>query len=309
MRSSPRLSVIVAVTPRDHEVIHHTIQALADQSVSRSDYEVLVVDADHTRDREPTVRRIIEPTRDLHLRYIKIHKRGRAASHNKGIQESSANLLLFLADDFVPTRALIQEHLKFHETYPMPNVVAIGPALFSPHLEMTPFMRWLESTEHQFGVSFAGRNPAIPTDFFYGANTSLKKDFLVGVGLFDEDFPYDAVDDYEMGLRLFKHGMKTVFLPRALAYHDHQVTLEGRRSAMRRAGTSTRILDSKYPSCGQKRVVHHPSTSRIRILARWSRLKFFLMGREQDRDLYFRRCMTHAFLEGYERCGKDSADT
>ena len=233
-KPAPRLSVVVAVNPRDHEVVHHTIAALTDQSVSRSEYEVLVVDADHTRDREPTVRRIIETTRGSCLRYIKIDKRGRATSHNVGIQESSANLLLFLADDFVPARTLLEEHLKFHEAYPMPHVAAIGPALFSPHLEMTPFMRWLERTEHQFGVSFAGQNPVIPPDFFYAANTSLRKDFLVSAGLFDEDFPYDAVDDYEMGLRLFKHGMRTVFLPRALAYHDHQVTLEGRRSAMRR---------------------------------------------------------------------------
>lgn len=308
MKPAPRLSVIVAANPRDHEVIHHTITALADQSASQSDYEVLIVNSEHTRNRESTMRRISEANQDLRLRYIRTGKRGRAASHNRGIRESSANLLLFLADDFVPTRALIEEHLRFHETYPMPHMAAIGPALFSPHLEMTSFMRWLERTRYLFGISFAGQNPAIPPNFFYGANTSLKKDFLLSVGLFDEDFPYDAVDDYEMGLRLFEHGMKTVFLPRALAYHDHQVTLEGRRTTMRKAGASTRILDLKYPPRGLKKLVRHPPTSLIRIMAAWSRVKLFFLGRERDLDLYFRRCMAHAFLEGY-RCGKDSINT
>ena len=141
MKPAPRLSVIVAVNPRDHEVIDRTITALADQSASRSDYEVLIVDPEHTRERESTMRRISEANQDLRLRYIRTDKRGRAASHNRGAEEASTGLLLFLADDFVPTHVLIEEHLKCHEAHPMSHVAAIGPALFSPHLEMTPLMR------------------------------------------------------------------------------------------------------------------------------------------------------------------------
>jgi GT2 family glycosyltransferase len=85
--------------------------------------------------------------------------------------------------------------------------------------------------------------------FFYAGNASLKRDFLEAAGLFDEDFRYDAMDDFELGERLRRAGMISHFLSGSLAAHQHdeEVTLSGRRVYMGRSGESAAIFEKKHP--------------------------------------------------------------
>lgn len=300
MNRTPRISVILAV--HDHDCLVRNLSALMDQTVQASEYEVLYVDGEHAFDWEPIIQRTLEmATKDFHVRYLRIPKGGRATSWNRGIRESLAELLLFLANDFIATRGLIEEHLKAHEKYPRSHVVALGPARFPPDWELSPFMRWLEDSGRLFGVSFSQRNGRVPPDFFYGANVSLKKAFLLQAGLFDEDFPHHAWDDYEMGLRLLKQGMKTIYLPPALAYHWHPITLEERQDVMRQAGESAVILEKKYPKLRLWRVGSHVPTRLWEMLIRWSHLRFRLLRREKDLGWYFYWTLAHAFIEGYKK--------
>ena len=63
------------------------------------------------------------------------------------------------------------------------------------------------------GVPFSDDMTSVPEKFFYAGNCSVKREFLRAAGPLDEDFRYHAWDDYELGLRLSKLGMKASFLP------------------------------------------------------------------------------------------------
>jgi GT2 family glycosyltransferase len=163
------------------------------------------------------------------VRYFETAKQGSAAARNEGVRRAQSSILLFFSSDFIATPSLVEQHIRLHEQNLGSEIVGIGPAVFAPTLQITPFMKWLDESGAIFGASFSPNGPGPSKEFFYGANTSIKKDFLLATGLFNEALPYHAVDDFEMGLRLLQRGMKTVFLPHALAYHNHTYSIEERR--------------------------------------------------------------------------------
>lgn len=174
----------------------------------------------------------------------------RARQLNVAVRKARAELLLLLADDFIPCPELVQLHLQTHHDNPDEKMVAIGPGVFAQDNDTNEFMRWLENSGELFGVCFTDPKLKLPNHYFYMANTSLKRSFLREAGQFDEDFPYDAMDDWEMGLRLASLGMRTRYLPEAVAIHRHKISLQERCKAMEHAGQSSAIFDAKRGRTG-----------------------------------------------------------
>lgn len=272
---------------------------------------MILVNAEDDSTIDSIVKTIADDTpNDFNFHYFHMSKGGRAAARNYGIKHAQAKILVLYASDFIATPELLAHHLRLHEQDSDSKLVGIGPALFSSKLEMTPFMRWLEQSGAIFGVPFSATNSTIPKEFFYGGNTSIEKDLLNEVGPFDEQLPYHSVDDYEMGRRLFERGMRTVFLPEALAYHDDQILMHERRRAIKESGASMAILESKDPSFAARDHYHElrkRSPNIIRLLARWHQGKYLLFGREEELWRYFDLSMTQAWLEGYRRSSRKLA--
>ena len=107
-----------------------------------------------------------------------------------------------------------------HHEDPAPELVGIGPALFPESVRRDPFARWIEDSRNLWGVSFTHPNDELMDGWFYCGNTSAKRSFLTEAGGFDERFPDDAGDDAEFGLRLRARGMRTSYVPGALAIHE-----------------------------------------------------------------------------------------
>ena len=60
----------------------------------------------------------------------------------------------------------------------------------------------------------------IPWIFFVTSNVSVSKRHLVEVGLFDENFTGWGCEDYELGYRLYRHGLKYRLCREAISYHQ-----------------------------------------------------------------------------------------
>lgn len=61
----------------------------------------------------------------------------------------------------------------------------------------------------------------IPWIFFVTSNVSVGKSHLLKVGLFDENFTGWGGEDYELGYRLYKHGLEYRLCREAISYHQH----------------------------------------------------------------------------------------
>ncbi|CAG0994873.1 hypothetical protein BURK1_02472 [Burkholderiales bacterium] len=237
-------SVIVALNPHDHDFTA-VLDAWAVQAAA-GDYEVIVA---HDGCR-PTLGAEYASHRLRHastpVRLVDSAVNGRAASNNAGVRASRGDLLIFVADDFRPSRGLVAAHRTFHELIGRP-AVGIGPGFFDEARRVEPFVRWLEDSGRIWGVSFTVGRFQWREDFFYVGNASMPRAVFDAVGGFDESFRHDLVDDWEFGERLRATGVTRHLVARAIAWHDHDVTLDERLVAGRRMGECAAEHERRAP--------------------------------------------------------------
>lgn len=301
----PRISVLIPVT--SHGVIAACVEELAAQKgVKSGEFDVWIADAEPTRDWTSAVEAALR-RRGLSLPWNRVTSegRGRAAALNAMLGRAAGDIVLFLADDFVPDCRLVVRHLHFHERHPEPQRAAVGPGLFPALSRRSEFVRWLEDSGSVFGVPFTDPNLVLPHHFFYLGNTSVKRSLLDRAGHFDERFPFDAWDDYEMGLRLCGEGYHAGYVPKAACVHQHHVTLRERMEQVRRGGRSAaiqdRFRDFTHPwHEPMRRAAATSRVERLRQMASALLRKLLNPGDEACRAAYYRIRLEWAFVAGYE---------
>ena len=289
----PRLaSVIVALNPHDH-AMGPVLDAWADQQEA-GPFEVIVVDggaradagadvASHTARRPATPVRIVEASRT-----------GRAAANNAGVRASRGELIVFVADDFRPSPGLVAAHRRFHAFAPS-SAVGVGAAYFEDAYRHDLFRRWMEDGGLGFGVAFPTAAIEWRDDYFYVGNSSMRRATLDRIGPFDERYRYDLFDDFEFSLRLRAAGIPTRFVPRAVAWHDHEYTIESRVESITRLGEAARDFEST--GAGPRPWANVTGQSVERLEAELDALPS--TGVIADMGRRWKLLLTIAFLRGY----------
>ena len=239
------LTVIIPTYNRK-DILKKCINAIIRQTYLRSDYEVIIVDDGSTDGTEGMISSTAHKSPVL-LRYFKQDNKGPAAARNVGIKNANGRIFLFIGDDIIIPHNFLEEHMGWHRRYPDDNIAVLGYITWSPEIVITPFMRWLENGGPQF--SFCEINDKVEVDghkYFYSSNISLKKEFLLeNKEFFDEEFPYAAFEDIELGYRLKKRGLILKYNKNAIAYHYHPTSLKSACLRMIRVGESSQILGEK----------------------------------------------------------------
>jgi len=289
-------SAIVALNPHDHDLVH-VLDAWAAQ-VSAGDYEVIVV---HDGCR-PTLASEYARHRLRHpgtpVRVVASEAPGRAASNNAGVRASRGDLLLFVADDFRPSAGLLAAHRAFHDANGRP-AVAIGPGYFEASKRADPFIRWLEDSGRIWGFAFASARLQWPSGVFYVGNASLPRTVFDQAGGFDERYRHDLFDDWEFGQRLAAAGHATHFVPRAIAWHDHDVTLAERLVAARRMGECVAAYERTRPGRAPWPEMGTVSIEELERLQRTIAQRAEATGSFADRALAWKTELALAFARGY----------
>jgi GT2 family glycosyltransferase len=236
------LSIVIPTLGRS-EALPHVLSALARQQPDPGDVEiVLVVDADGVL---PNPESLSGASGTIGVNVLRSERWGASAARNTGWRASRAPLTLFLDDDIVPCAGLISEHLKWHDANPQQEVGVLGRVRWSPAVQVTPFMRWLE-----MGIQFdypSIRGIEIGWQQFYSCNVSVKRAMLERVGGFDEHvFPF-GYEDLDLGRRMSEHGFTLVYNKAALGDHLKSETLDGWRRNLRRIATAERRFVERYP--------------------------------------------------------------
>ncbi len=291
----------------DRPMLSLILESLANQTAAPAVYELIVINPGTRIDWRPVFEKCMEQlgrNKGLNFRFYDVARGGRGFANNCGIERAQAPLVTFLAGDYIPEANFVEAHLDFHRRHPQREAIGIGPGRFPALQRENDFCRWLEDSGTLFGTSFTGPNVTVPENFFCVANVSAKKQFLIDAGLFDNDFPYPAWDDYEMGLRLSARGMKAALVPGATAIHRHDVTMEARQASMRRAGESACIFERKYPGRQPWDKTCRRSPSMHRRRASLWKAGYALTGRQRWREKYYQSTLDAEFCAGY-RDAKD----
>jgi GT2 family glycosyltransferase len=241
------LSVVIPTRDR-RDVLLETLRALEAQIPPEGGFEVIVVD-NGSGDGTPEAVRDLAAGVRMPLRLIRDPEQGPAHARNAGVAASGGELLLFLGDDTAPADdGLLSGHVRLHRESPDRRYAVQGRATWTPRLEVTSFMEWLERTGAQFRFEqFApGRIP--PVGSFVTAHVSLKRSLFEQSGGFDTRFPWAALEDVELSIRLDRLGLELDYHPELLVLHDHPTTVKESLDRWKRIGRSAALLHQLQPA-------------------------------------------------------------
>jgi len=191
---------IIIPTYNRGKIIKKVIESLSNQSYPPDKYELIVVDDGSTDNTEEVIRSIHTP---CNLRYFRRKKEGIASARNYGIKKAKGEIIIFVDSDVVVNRDFVKEHVHSHSKGD--GIIVRGVVI---------------STET---IDKLGKEKKkltdISTAFFATGNVSIRKKYLLKVGLFDEDFKEYGWEDLELGVRLKKEGLKVVTNKKAVGYH------------------------------------------------------------------------------------------
>jgi GT2 family glycosyltransferase len=185
---------------------------------------------------------VLQTTR---FRRIVLPKPSIPRAMNLGLLEARGDIVLFLDDDLIPDEQLVSAHLKAHEEHPEAAAVAgqvlqpedgfqvvegsgrrsgaVDPATsFGKHLRQRIPNKEPRKADLRSDLSFKfnSTEPAWVENVMAG-NLSVKKEFALRVGGFDENFipPVSFRFETEFARRLLAEGGRIRFEPRASIKH------------------------------------------------------------------------------------------
>ncbi|MGC2423851.1 MAG: glycosyltransferase [Nitrospirota bacterium] len=204
-----RLSVIIPTFNR-RSTLMRTLPTVLDQTFPADEYEVIVVIDGST---DGTAKALMDIGSAVRMRVVEKENGGQAAALNAGIAAAEGKLVLLLDDDLFCDRTLIAEHVAAHEEG---DCVVFGPALVAAESPETLATKWMRSITDDWMARLKREGVSWPDDASASANSSMRRDVLIKAGGFDERL--DRAFDVELGLRLWKSGVRFRFCPSAVTH-------------------------------------------------------------------------------------------
>jgi len=208
------LSVVIATYNRCSN-LEGCIQSLL--RMNEKPLEIIVVDSSSTDSTSKLAK--IYP-----IRYVSIQEKSLERARNTGLSQSKGDIVAFIDDDVVvdenwSTNILI--------SYTNSKVGGVGGRIIPYGALVSYFVRTKKSETGKIyadGLILGNFDVPLPAaievDHLPGCNMSFRKDLLVGVGGFDENFMGNSFrEDADASLRIRRVGYKLVYQPRALVWH------------------------------------------------------------------------------------------
>jgi glycosyltransferase involved in cell wall biosynthesis len=290
--------------------LEETLKRIRDQRTAY-EYEVVVVD-DGSTDGSAHAAGLSAAGSSIPILILQQRNSGPATARNRGIAAAHGEVLLFLGDDMWPRDDLVERHAAFHRINTAPEAALLGQVVWAPEARPSMLMEWLNSAGIQFAYQFIEDPNAVPPNFFYTSNVSVKAAFVRSQGGFDEAFPDAALEDTELGLRLEAAGMRLVYDSNAIAEHYHPVDLPGTLDRIAKVGRSARLLVARFPDWRWFPSWHTPPHRGPRTLTKEAVLTaLHAVGVRPPRVRHAtwwslsQQSFQAGFFEGHEQAGRD----
>jgi glycosyltransferase involved in cell wall biosynthesis len=212
-----------------------------DQTIPLEKFEVIIVD-NNSEDTTGEIGKTYQNKYRL-IRCVTQRRKGVAQARNMGAACANADIILFLDDDMIASKNLLEEHIKAHSYH---KGTVLGYFDSDWEKKGDTFLEYLEESGAQNSFDFKDENDVGYQHFFTG-NISVKKHMFNKVGGFDEKFPAPSVEDIELGYRLYCYGDKIKFNKKAYSFHDYQPNFKDFRKKRFRVGLPLAYYLFKFP--------------------------------------------------------------
>ena len=186
------------------------LAALEAQSLTRNQYEIIVVDDGSTD-------RTAEIARRYDVRLVRQPNAGPAAARNRGAQAARGEILLFTDADCEPAPDWIERMLA-----PFRDPEVAGAKGVYRTRQRKPVARFVQL---EYEDKYARMSHQERIDFVDTYSAAYRRDVFLANGGFDPLFPTASVEDQEFSFRLARKGYRLAFVPQAVVYHRHDTTL------------------------------------------------------------------------------------
>lgn len=234
---------IIIPTFNRRDALLETLNGLLNLDYPCNDWEAIIVDDGSTDGTEGAVQKLLTE-RLAPIRYIRQPNAGPAAARNRGAALACGRLLVFIDNDILVAPDFLRLHLETHATYP--GCWVVGRITHPEQLRRTPFGRYRDSLWEQFHEARASDEPA-DTDGMSAANVSLPQIDFNRFGGFDTDFTIASSEDWDLGFRARRAGIRILYDPRIVVLHnDWAVSLDRFCERQRLYSKSDVLLWRKY---------------------------------------------------------------
>ncbi len=296
MNFSPADLTVVIPTRDRWPIVQRTLTALRAQSAQG--FRVLVVvDGE---DQDP-------PHLGDGVRVVQRPRAGPAAARNAAVRETATPLVLFLGDDMIPVPQLVAVHLAGHNEDTAPEAGVLGHVEWHPEVAQNRLLRWMDWSGTQFNYVGLASGADAHWTRFYSCNVSLKREFLVDVGGFDEDFVF-YYEDLDCGWRLGEKGFRLRYRPAATTQHLHSYDWDRLIRRFDGIALGERLMADKHPDfspfykarCEQALAARHVSPLWPLVVdAVPARLAAMRRMAEERANRYWYRHLAPRYLSGY----------
>lgn len=149
--------------------------------------------------------------------------KGRAVVRNRGVKESSGDLLIFYDDDMEPFEKSIQKHIDFHQQYEA--ALLAGGQREITHASAPDIHHYRVYLSDKWLAPYPENVTRLTSEnlFFTAANCSMKRTLFTMLGGFDERLT-DA-EDYDLAYRAMEKGIAIYIDKSNKATHWEENTL------------------------------------------------------------------------------------
>jgi GT2 family glycosyltransferase len=234
---------VIIPTHNRIELLKRVLIALNEQTYDMNCVEIIVID-DYS---------LINPKKEIFklkvkykLKFFRMKKNvGQGMVRNKALEFTKNKYVLFLGDDMIPKRNLIEEHMKLHRKYK--GIAVLGRVFWADEVR-NEFMNYIEGIQFHYKNIRDKKNARL---HFYTSNISLERSWFNNQK-YNPLFKNYGLEDIELGYRLENLGLKIFYNPAAIVYHVHRYTFEEFCERMKNVGKSAVIFINLHPELKRK---------------------------------------------------------
>ena len=217
------ISVIICTYNRD-KYIYNVLKSIAENTLSRDKYEIVLVNNNSTDSTETECNRFCTDYSDVKFRYFIETNQGLSYARNRGIQEAEGNVVVYVDDDATINKEYLQTYYDFFDKDD--NIEAAGGPILPVYETEEP--KWMSHYTRQLitGKLYIGnKTKEFPKGAFPGGgNAAYRKRVFDKVGLFNVDLGRKGnsligAEEKDLFDKMTAQGIKFFYLPNAILYH------------------------------------------------------------------------------------------
>lgn len=238
------MTSVIIPTYNRQEKLKKTLKTLEGQTLSKDNFEIIVVD-DGSSDETGDLLERFKKNTFLNFNYFTQKNQGAGQARNLGVTKANGSIIFFCGDDTFLDKDLLAIHQAYHQKNK--NIAVLGIVLWDDSEKVNDFMHYIAPAGAQFHYNTIRDFNNAGFNHFYTSNISLEKKWFDSEQ-FDPIFnaAFMAFEDIDLGLRLEKRGLRIIFEPRAKVFHSHYYQPESFHKRMFRVGRNIIIFLDKF---------------------------------------------------------------